>query len=68
MAPKNEAAANELKSFISSLLAAKLDEIKNNLQMKLQSHEESIGGKLRKLDGQPEEEKKKDLKAKPGKK
>eukprot|EP00842_Homolaphlyctis_polyrhiza_P006040 jgi/Hompol1/6437/HPOL_003583-RA len=62
---KQEAALAELKGFISSVLSAKLDEIRNNMQSKLAAQEETLNSKWRKIEGGNDEDpKKKDPKAK----
>ncbi|KAK5664457.1 hypothetical protein BDV3_000307 [Batrachochytrium dendrobatidis] len=61
---KQEAAIIELKSFISSVLATKLDDMRSTLLTKLTAQEEHINAKLKKIEGNLEDDKKKDLKVK----
>ncbi|KAI8927714.1 flagellar C1a complex subunit C1a-32-domain-containing protein [Entophlyctis helioformis] len=68
-ASKHDAAVSDLRGFISSVLSAKLDDIRTSLQSKLSVQEDALLAKLRRLDGSIEEDKdkKKDIKGKPKK-
>ncbi|KAH6583888.1 hypothetical protein BASA61_007797 [Batrachochytrium salamandrivorans] len=64
---KQELAIAELKGFISSVLATKVEDIRSSLLNKLSAQEEHINSKLKKIEGGLDENKKKDPKIKPKK-
>ncbi|KAJ3276398.1 hypothetical protein HDV01_005021 [Terramyces sp. JEL0728] len=50
LSPKHEAAINELKSYITSVLVTKLDEIKTTVSQKIAAQEEAANAKTKEDD------------------